>query len=161
MGPPGVDAAALPAAEAAAETAAVPAVPKLEYRAEPVKTLQSQSPPEDVAASAVASAPDAVGPPGCNLPIRLPNSTLLGSDVVQASGRARLALMGMNTSARDGAQALNRKHTHCRTAELVAGSTTKSAQANTAAEPSPSPRSPPRTCLSPTQSPCCLVSGDR
>ncbi len=61
--PPGVDAAVMPATKHEEESAAaaVPPVPQLEYRAEPVRTVQPQSPPEDAAASMEASAPAAVG----------------------------------------------------------------------------------------------------
>jgi len=61
-----VDAVVPPDTEPAEEsaTAAVPPAPQLEYRAEPVRTVQPKSPPEEAAAvSTEASAPAVVSLP--------------------------------------------------------------------------------------------------
>ena len=83
--PPAVVAAVLPDTEPAAEAAAaaVPPVPQLEYRAEPLRTVQPSSPPRDAAALRDASTLPAVG-----LPVA---STLfhLRSTIADLSHRAR------------------------------------------------------------------------
>ena len=91
--PPGMDAAVLPDTEPAAQpAAAAPAAPQLEYRAEPVRTVQPQSPPADAAASAEASAPAAVGLPVATHVLCLRNIMSLASAIVRGYGRSRLSI---------------------------------------------------------------------